>query len=133
MRIYAVSRASVPDRVAMWKYLRDVKGVNIISTWIDEAGSGETQDLSELWRRIADEIASCDRVVMYVEPQDFPLKGALIEIGIAIAAKKPIVLVAPGCEFAPPSYRPIGSWIRHPLVKRTGMVESACLFDGEPF
>src|SRR5690349_2919340 len=46
-KYYAISRASLPERVDMWKRLRD-SGVNIIATWIDEAGPGQTQDLSEL-------------------------------------------------------------------------------------
>lgn len=44
------------------------------------------------------------------------LKGALIEVGMAIAHKIPIRVVAPGVVLEPVSFRPIGSWVRHPLV-----------------
>lgn len=124
-RIYAASRASVPERVALWKDLRDRCGVKIVSTWIDEAEPGATADLGQLWVRIAGEIGTADRLVLYVEPEDFPLKGALIEVGIALAFEIPIFVVAPRCEFPAPSYRPIGSWIKHPLVGQVETLDEA--------
>ena len=113
---YIASRASLPERSAAWRRLRDVDGWKITSTWIDEAGAGETVDLGLLWERIAAEIEQSERLVLYVEPGDFPLKGALIEVGIALAHRIPIRVVAPGVALEPQSFRPIGSWVRHPLV-----------------
>jgi hypothetical protein len=113
--IYVASRASVPERPQMWRNLRDHAGYDIVSTWIDEAGPGETESMADLWWRVASEIASCDRLVLYVEPDDFPLKGALVEIGIAIGCGKPVYVVAPGVKLDA-SYRPIGSWLCHPGV-----------------
>lgn len=114
---YIASRASLPGRSAAWRRLRDVDGWKITSTWIDEAGIGETSDLGALWTRIEAEVAGSERLVLYVETEDFPLKGALIEVGIAIAHRIPIRVVAPGVVIEPTSFRPIGSWVRHPLVK----------------
>lgn len=113
---YIASRASIPQRAAAWRELRDVDGYKITSSWIDEDGPGETVDLGALWERIAREVAKSERLILYVEPDDFPLKGALIEVGIAIANRIPIRIVAPGVTLDPVSYRPIGSWSRHPLV-----------------
>jgi hypothetical protein len=124
-RIYAASRASLPERPAMWKLLRD-EGFNIVSSWIDEAEPGATADLSELWVRIAAEIASADGLVLYVEEQDFPLKGALIEVGIALALNRPIHVALPDIELSAPSYRPLGSWVMHPNVVRFKNVRQAC-------
>jgi hypothetical protein len=124
-RIYAASRASLPERPAMWKELR-AQGFNIISSWIDEAEPGATTGLGELWERIAQEIASADGLVLYVEADDFPLKGALIEVGIALGLGKPIHVVMPDLEPSAPSYRPIGSWIMHPSVVRFKNVRQAC-------
>lgn len=115
-KFYVASRASLPERPAMWKRFRD-QGVRITSTWIDEAEPGATTDLGELWARIWREIADADCLVLYVEMGDFPLKGALIEAGIALGMDKPIRIVAPDCEFPAPSYRPIGSWVNHPSVQ----------------
>lgn len=123
--VYVISRASVPARPAMWRDLRDRKGWHIVSTWIDEAGPGETKDLADLWVRVTDEIRSSFGVILYAEADDFPLKGALIEAGFALGLGKPVGVVLPGVELDPVSYRPIGSWIRHPLVSMFGNVENA--------
>lgn len=121
---YIASRASVPGRAAAWRRLRD-DGWKITSTWIDEAGIGESADISSLWVRIAAEIERSERLILYVEPADFPLKGALVEVGIAIAHLIPIRVVAPGVEILPISFRPIGSWVCHPLVTLCDNVEDA--------
>lgn len=113
--VYVASRASVPERPAMWRRLRDA-GYPIISTWIDEAGAGETADNGELWARIAREISGAERLVLYVEPEDFPLKGALVEVGMAIAAGVPVVVVAPNVPLEVHTLRPLGSWAAHPMV-----------------
>lgn len=122
---YIASRASVPERAAAWRRLRDEDGWKITSSWIDEAGAGETVDLVSLWVRIEAEIRSSERLILYVEPDDFPLKGALVEVGIAIAHWIPIRVVAPHVTLDPVSYRPIGSWVRHPLVKFETTIERA--------
>jgi len=114
---YIASRASLPERSAAWRRLRDVDGWKITSSWIDEAGIGETVDLGQLWERIESEIRRSERLVLYVEPDDFPLKGALIEVGMAIAHRIPIRVVAPGVVIEPVSFRPLGSWVRHWSVK----------------
>ncbi len=113
--IYVASRASSPARPAMWRTLRKA-GWPIISTWIDEAGEGETKSLAELWHRIEHEIRGSRGLILYAEPSDFPLKGAYLEAGIAIGAGKPVAVVMPGVQLEPVSDRPMGSWIRHPLV-----------------
>jgi hypothetical protein len=122
---YIASRASLPERSAEWRRLRDVDGWKITSTWIDEAGAGETVDLGSLWERIESEVSRSERLVLYVEPEDFPLKGALVEVGMAIAHRIPIRVVAPDVILDFVSCRPIGSWVRHPLVKFAGSMEEA--------
>jgi len=113
--IYVASRASVPERGAMWRKLRDA-GAPIISSWIDEDGPGQTQDFGELWTRIAREVTSADGLILYVEPDDFPLKGALVEVGMALAVERPVYVVAPAVKLETRSLRPLGSWASHPLV-----------------
>lgn len=122
---YIASRASVPERAQAWRRLRDVDGWKITSTWIDEAGAGETPDLGVLWERIESEVARSERLVLYVEPEDFPLKGALVEVGMALAHKIPIRVVAPGVVLEPTSFRPIGSWVRHWLVTFCNTMDEA--------
>ena len=107
--IYVASRASVPARGAMWRDLRQ-RGVLITSTWIDKNGEGATLDQSEQWARIASEVTSSDHLILYVEENDFPLKGAFVEIGMALGANIPVSVVAP-CLGRPTrrDCRPFGS------------------------
>lgn len=113
MKIYCASKTS---HAKMWRRLR-AEGIPIISTWIDEAEAGQTADLGELWARIHREVVTADRLVIYAEALDFPLKGALIEAGMAMAAGIPVaVVIASDVRIELPSHRPIGSWVRHPGV-----------------
>lgn len=123
--IYVASRASKPERPAMWRYLRDKEGWPINSTWIDEAGEGETADNGELWERIRREVTGACGLIFYAEPEDFPLKGAYVEVGMAIAAGVPVAVVAPDVDLEPHTCRPIGSWMRHPLVSAFDNVTDA--------
>lgn len=111
--IYVASRVRHAET---WRWWRDSAGVPIISTWIDEAGEGETGDFAELWSRITSEVLSAERVVFFASQGDPPFKGAFIEIGIALGAGIPVTVVLDQIELEPRSCRPIGSWINHPLV-----------------
>lgn len=106
----------------MWRSLRSA-GWSITSSWIDEAGEGETEDFSDLWLRINDEIWQSDALILYAEATDFPLKGALIEVGMALAFSKPVFVCLPGVCLEGRTARPIGSWIFHPSVKRIETLE----------
>jgi hypothetical protein len=78
-RIYIASKTRHAPK---WKRLRS-EGYNIISTWIDEAGEGQS-NYNELSVRCITEIRQSDFVVLYCEPGEI-LKGALIEAGAALA------------------------------------------------
>jgi hypothetical protein len=120
---YVASRASVPERGQMWRRFRS-QGMKISATWIDEDGRGETSDFGELWQRLEEEIKSSTALLLYVEPDDFPLKGALVEVGMAIAMGKPVLVFHPGVEIDQATYRPLGSWIKHPgVVLMTSCIE----------
>jgi hypothetical protein len=114
-RVYAASRASIPERSAMWREMREA-GADVTSTWIDEAAHGETECYAELWERIVREIAAAERLVLHVQAEDFPLKGAFIEVGIAIGLNRPVFVHMPGVEVEGITFRPVGSWLKHPLV-----------------
>jgi hypothetical protein len=122
--IYVASRTA---RAAMWRDLR-AQGNMIISTWIDEACPGQTANLREFWRRVKQEILDSDFLVLYAEPGDFPLKGALVEVGIAIGAGVPVVICLPGVVLEEGTFRPLGSWVNHPLV--TGQDDLALALRG---
>lgn len=83
--IYIASKTVHAPR---WRKLR-AAGLPITSTWIDEAGAGESKDLFDLWRRCIGESGSCDLLILYREPEEV-LKGAWIELGSALAKNKPV-------------------------------------------
>ena len=53
---------------------------------------------------------------------DFPLKGAFVEVGAALSCDIPVVIVAKDCHSADIM---IGSWIYHPLVRFAKSVDQA--------
>lgn len=124
--VYVASRASIPARAEMWRRIR-AEGFPITSSWIDEDGEGQTDDFGELWVRIYHEIECSETLILYAEPTDFPLKGALIEAGIALGMRKPIIVCLPNVALEGRTHRPIGSWIQHPAVTRLDMLEEALM------
>lgn len=123
-RIYVASRASLPERGEMWRTAR-AQGWPINSTWIDEDGPKASRDLGDLWDRIRREVTSASKLILYVEPTDFPLKGALIEVGMALAAQVPVIVVASGVVLDERNCRPLGSWVKSPLVSFAPTVAAA--------
>jgi len=123
--IYVASRVK---HAKEWQEYRSA-GAQIISSWIDEAGEGQTEDMGELWLRILAEVARCDRLVFFARPDDFPLKGALVEVGVALAMGKPVTVCLPGVEVEDRSCRPVGSWMLHPLVRRVDSLAEALTGD----
>lgn len=87
--IYIASKTKHADR---WRFLRDKVGEPIISTWIDEAGVGETEDFSDLWRRCILEASTAELLIIYRERDDV-LKGGWVELGAALASGVPVFAV----------------------------------------
>lgn len=109
--------ASKTRHAEMWKRLR-ARGLSVVSTWIDEAGEGETWDYTELWTRIEREVKSADAVLFYADGDDSGWKGVYIEAGVAIGNGIPVYMILDGIELEGITFRPVGSWIKHPLVKQ---------------
>ena len=84
--------ASKTKHAQLWRDLRDSGFVNVISTWIDEAGVGETSDFSDLWRRCVFEASTADALLLYRKEGEV-LKGALVEAGCALAKGKRVYCV----------------------------------------
>ncbi len=111
--IYVASKTRHAD---VWVNFR-ASGFPIISTWIDEAGVGETKDLGELWMRIEEEIRTCKAMVFYAQPGDSgTLRGEFIEVGMALGMGKPVHVDVSSVPVVSQTLRPIGSWLHHPLV-----------------
>lgn len=93
--IYVASRSC---HAQMWRDYR-ANGFNIVSTWIDEAGEGETPDHADLMQRCTDEAQVADLCVVYTQTDDGPLVGALVEAGAALASGVPTIFVGPASAF----------------------------------
>lgn len=121
MGIYIASKAKHGQR---WLDLRAL-GVEIDSTWIDEFRPGATSDWPDLWTRCVDEAGSADALVCYHEEGDV-LKGALVEIGVALKAGIPVHIAAVGPEGS------FGqTFVNHPLVTMHSSLEAALAAVGQ--
>jgi len=98
--------ASKTKHAGKWLAYRD-GGYPINSTWIDEAGPGETQDFTDLWTRCCLEVNSAKVLVAYREKGEV-LKGAFIEIGVALSKPKMVLLAGDWEGF---------SFAAHPVVR----------------
>ena len=108
--VYIASKAR---HAPQWLALR-ASGLPVISTWIDEAGEGESASLADLWSRCVAESASAAALLFYHEPGD-EQRDALIEIGAALASGVPVFVVGD----------PPGSWVHHALVTRCVSLDEA--------
>ena len=113
-RIYVASKSDLHGYWRTWRATGQSDGFEVISTWIDEGDEGETADWSDLWVRCVTEAATADAVVALYRPGDV-WKGALVEIGAALAAGKPVHLIG----------EPNHSWVAHPLVRQFETVDDA--------
>lgn len=104
--IYVASRVK---HAPLWKKLRS-EGWPILSTWIDE-GVVPPDRAGPLWLQIIEEVRRCSCLLVYAELSDFPLKGAMVEVGAALAMGKPVVACFPNMDADV-----VGSWISHPSV-----------------
>lgn len=102
--------ASKSELGPMWRSMRTAwafAGINVVSTWIDESGEGQTSDFSDLWMRCIAEASQADAVLALHRPGDV-WKGAFVEIGAALAAGRRVLVFGD----------PPGSWVAHPSVRR---------------
>jgi hypothetical protein len=121
--IYVASRVV---RAPLWRKFRDVMGFPIISTWIDEDGEGQTADFGELWVRVRGEIQGCKALVFYAHDMtDFPFKGALVEVGMALAFDKPVFVCINDVMLDGRTLRPLGSWALDRHVTMCDTLEQA--------
>lgn len=94
-----------------WREMR-AEGWPIVSTWIDEADDGQTDDFEDLWKRCVNEAKFADVLVVYREPDEV-LKGAFVEVGAALANSVPVL--ASGFNDRKDG-RFAFSFVHHPLV-----------------
>lgn len=121
-RLYIASKTI---HAPTWRRMRDA-GIPISSTWIDEAGVGETKSWANLWHRCVSEATRADALIVYAEPGEI-LKGALVEVGAALAWRVPVAIVGDVAGMKNASQHPgvIGTYATvqnafNALVNKTG-------------
>lgn len=85
--------ASKTRHAPMWRQLR-ATGWRVIATWIDYADGDSVTDWQRLWLSCAREAAEANVTLVYVERGD-ELRGAYVEMGVAIANQRRVILVNP--------------------------------------
>jgi len=100
--IYLASKAKHGPR---WRQLR-AAGWPINSTWIDECEVGKTVDWADLWTRNIREASEARVLIAYHESGE-TMKGALTEIGAALANGRAVLWVGLDKEYT--------AW-NHPMV-----------------
>jgi hypothetical protein len=108
--------ASKTQHAEMWRLLRE--HMHIHASWIDEAGEGQTASYAELSVRCLEEIKQAAAFVLYCNPDDL-LKGALIEVGAALAFGIPVYCVG-DCSSLSRVFK------QHPLWHTCPSLHEAC-------
>lgn len=117
MKVYIASKA---NHRATWRSIRDLlvagdEPVRINSRWIDVAdrytADPQGLDYTLLWTHCIEDVINCDVLICYVDRGE-TLKGALIEVGVALASNKRIVLLGNRED-----YLNNGTWLNHPGVE----------------
>lgn len=102
--------ASKTIHAAQWRRLR-ASGHRIIATWIDEAEKGQSADYADIAQRCIAEAAAADVTILYCQPGEI-LKGALMEVGAALAAGKEVRCIG-YCESISRVFQEHPQWIEY--------------------
>jgi len=118
--IYVASKVAY---AGMWRERRERLGDVIISSWIDEDDAGAMKDFADLWQRCVAEASRADVLILYHDVGDTPLKGALVEVGCALAMGRHVIVITnlSGSSIG----NALGSWVAHPCVRYAASVDAA--------
>lgn len=112
--VYLAGKTRLAPR---FRDVRDVwrdRGAIVMSTWIDQAGEGETEDFGVLWADCVWQASMADLTIAVHEDGDV-WKGTFIEVGAALAFHHPVYVVG----------RPPGTWIHHAQVTIAESIDDA--------
>lgn len=121
--IYSASKIWHAKR---WQYMRDTLGYNINATWIDiPCGSPSDptgaklltdEEKCDLWVDCSNQTRDCDMLICYAEKND-EQRGALVEIGGALANDNPVYLIGNCPSFMVAGHSDV-AFTKHPLFHR---------------
>lgn len=111
MKIYIASPHDFKEHCWRLAYSLQSKGHEIVSSWLDQDFIGYKSDMSEEANRDIDDILKADYVVVLNFPKSSSRGGYHTELGIALALRKPVILVGEKSN------------VFHHLVKERNIVE----------
>lgn len=120
--------ASKVKHAPLWKSMRE-KGYRITSSWIDEAGPGQTVNCAELAERCLRDIKVSKFIVLYCKHGEL-LKGALIEAGMALALGKQVRCVG-NCHSISRVFKQHPLWKQYRSVMDATRADNAALNGGK--
>lgn len=116
LKVYVASKLWHWKKWLEWEDA-NVHDVKIISRWVNVMRHHETEEeivryttpdyAHKGWQMNIEDVKDADLLVVYAENED--LRGALIEVGIALASGVPIILVGNSASYS--------EWTYHSLVQ----------------
>lgn len=117
IRVYTASKL---QNGAMWRDLHARwPHVYFHARWLkhNQIGTPDHPDLAvRFWVEDENDVRSADALLIFAHPGEH-LRGALVEAGIAIACKIPVIVVGDHSDY--------GTWQYHPGVTRVADLEAA--------
>lgn len=121
LRVYTASKI---DKAPMWKSLMhdpDWSHVFFHSRWVKSVLTNKLADVSpdnaaRAWIEDLEDVKSADYLLVYGESGEH-LRGALVEVGVALSETVPVIAVGEHPSF--------GTWQYHPLVIRLNSLNTA--------
>lgn len=102
MKIYPSSKIA---HASIWKAMRDAGGYDINATWINYEIVERGKSCDILWQECIAQVLDCDLFFIYHQNGE-ALKGAFIELGIALTSpKQPIIVMVGMDEYTISDYR----------------------------
>lgn len=116
-KVYIASKTKHANK---WQKLTDV---NVISSWHNAQAIVDPNEFPVLWETCVRETASADLLIVYCERGE-TLKGCLVEIGVALAAGKPVYCIGE-CTSVLADNVSDASFNHHPLWNWATSVDAA--------
>ena len=121
LRVYPSSKVK---HAPMWSQLqKETSHIFFNARWLKRAEHGETMegaDFRELWHECQEDVKNADAFLLYAEDDDH-LRGALVEVGFALAHGVRVIVVTPVED----PITLLGSWLWAGGVMRVRTMEEA--------
>ena len=118
IRVYTASKLEEYKR---WLQIqKEHPGVYFHARWIKHMEIGtpdRSERAQEFWLQDQEDVESADVLLLYETPGGRPLKGGLVEAGMALSKGVPVIAVG--------NVENIGNWVYHPGVTLVDTLEEA--------